>query len=738
MKRRRQSRQNALLALTFFLALCTMRGAFIQFEVLNVMISTDRTRPSSYGIDVMEDYKAFDVSSIDHSLVVARALGKTTQDREASILSKKQKTRISIVISHCDSPVDWIASFMGEGNFLVSDITIFSKCGTEVDGVSALESSFGVDAIIKRLPNVGRCDHTYAHWIRDNYSRTREELRTSGEEDFPQDLVLFIKDNNYHKDTYIPFPHIFTTASDAGFGCIQKIGVPSRGKHLPLELHSKIFIEQFNISQYSRLHRDKNLVFKSNFQNLGEWSKTLGLVFPDSEYINVCYGGNFLIQKRGILSQSEDTWTNMTISLSRGDNIQEGHFAERAWASIVAPPPPDLPLDVLSEIVRPFVTNLANKKNPDQGRLFISKDSSFWVMSVPTQSPTRTPMKSSFSTSSVESSQTHYNEGDVTEGGRIDLRSPLKDTPSSSNDVDVSSATESTRIPVFYNIFALSENVEYVKGIVEEQMSMSLPKHEFLVRSIGIPFTIQNTSLLRHDKEGDEIETLQLLWQHCNDHPNDKVIYIHSKGSFHHNEDKNRLRRFLTRGALSDECAHLPDTCNVCSSRMSPMPHPHALGNMWLARCEYVKRLPDPSKFEEMMFRHTEEIHFLTEDCYPCFGLGRFAAEHWIHSHPSVKPCDLSSDSNFVVAYENIPVAEFEINLEAAPRFQLEVYGGPAECMFGQYLNYRLSEYRALFGDDEEIPQDWFGWNLFKQDSSPLRISATDGDICRLKDPIKF
>lgn len=30
---------------------------------------------------------------------------------------------------------------------------------------------------------------------------------------------------------------------------------------------------------------------------------------PDSDYINVCYGGNFLVQRRGTLSQSLDAWT---------------------------------------------------------------------------------------------------------------------------------------------------------------------------------------------------------------------------------------------------------------------------------------------------------------------------------------------------------------------------------------------------------------------------------------------
>lgn len=323
-------------------------------------------------------------SKIDHSLVVARALGKTTQGRGTSILSKKQKTKISIVISHCNHPVDWIASYMGEGNYQVSDITIISKCAKEVDGVSALESSFGVSAIIKRLPNVGRCDHTYAHWIRENYSRTQEESRTSpptGKDDSPEDLVFFVKDNNYRAKR--PFPHVFATASDAGFGCVQNLPYVAKRKFLPLGLHSKMYVTQYTISEYHRLERDENSVFKSKFQNLGEWSESIGLVFPDSEYINVCYGGNFFVQKKGMLSQSEDTWTNMAISLSRGDNIEEGHFAERSWASIVAPPPLDLSMNVLSDAVNPFVHSVTNRIFGDHGRLRVLRHSDFWNVSVP-------------------------------------------------------------------------------------------------------------------------------------------------------------------------------------------------------------------------------------------------------------------------------------------------------------------------------------------------------------------
>ena len=71
----------------------------------------------------------------------------------------------------------------------------------------------------------------------------------------------------------------------------------------------------------------------------------------------------------------------MTISLSRGDNIQEGHFAERSWASIVVPPPLDLPLNVLSDLVNPFVNKVSVTQ--EYGRLHVHPASQLWNVSFP-------------------------------------------------------------------------------------------------------------------------------------------------------------------------------------------------------------------------------------------------------------------------------------------------------------------------------------------------------------------
>ena len=195
-------------------------------------------------------------------------------------------------------------------------------------------------------------------------------------------------------------------------------------------------------------------------------------------------------------------------------------------------------------------------------------------------------------------------------------------------------------IPVFYNLWvANASESARVMDIVNEQRSHFRPEHKpFFIQSMGdVKLNIPNATVLGHRPRGTELVTLHSLWEFCKNNIGvEKVVYLHSKGSSRKTKANEDLRKFITKGALSAECASVdPATCNVCSSRFSPVPHPHTSGNMWLARCDYVRRLFNPLEFEERM-------HEFTTNCTPkgresCDGRLRFSAEHWINSHPTVK-----------------------------------------------------------------------------------------------------
>lgn len=270
---------------------------------------------------------------------------------------------------------------------------------------------------------------------------------------------------------------------------------------------------------------------------------------------------------------------------------------------------------------------------------------------------------------------------------------------------DQSMKPKNINITVFYNIYEGHKNTP----IINEQLALLRPEHKVFVRSIGeVPLEINDdkATILRHDGTGNETETLELLWNHCLSNTNDTVAYIHNKGSFHQHEANHLLRRFLTRGALSEECSNMPSHCNVCSSRMSPFPHPHTPGNMWVARCEYVQKLMHPITLQAKMRAR------VYNESSSCRGTGRYAAEHWIHSHPSARPCDLSDDDRYTWSYKGIPKnsKKFKMKLQPAPRFKSKKYEKETICPT-QKLNYLLWEYEVLY--NETPSASWWGWKFY-------------------------
>jgi len=239
-----------------------------------------------------------------------------------------------------------------------------------------------------------------------------------------------------------------------------------------------------------------------------------------------------------------------------------------------------------------------------------------------------------------------------------------------------------------------------------------------------------------HVEKGDERLTLISLWDHCRAHPEESsiVTYLHSKGTFHPSDTNDLFRSFLTRGATSKTCleATLKTnttqdnknsttttdsstlTCDVCSSRFSPLPHPHTPGNMWTARCSYISQLVDPRNFETEMNRFNNEIAH--EKILSNIGAGRFSQEHWVHCHPTVRPCDifgkLPRKSLYSTGYPKKgqvpnPGDVFPMDLQAAPRIS-----------YGQYdihrqrptLKLRLAEYERFY--NQTPPDYWYGWNF--------------------------
>ncbi len=248
-----------------------------------------------------------------------------------------ESTRISLVISHCEGDVSWIATFMKEKKYKIKDITIYSKCRKEIKGLERI-FSLGPTQIV-HYDNVGRNDHSYAHYIKEHYDVFKKEKNTRN------DMVFFMKDSDYFFGKNLPFndmDQMFTETFETGFSCLAKPTCDCNiqcdfGKEEATMMHDAEYLFDFSIDEYSRAERDGNLAFLTKkYPTLKSWYNDIGFRRPISKTIPVCYTGMFAAKKRQILNHPQKVWDAMEKTLVRGDNIVESHYAERTWANLLS------------------------------------------------------------------------------------------------------------------------------------------------------------------------------------------------------------------------------------------------------------------------------------------------------------------------------------------------------------------------------------------------------------------
>lgn len=234
-------------------------------------------------------------------------------------------------------------------------------------------------------------------------------------------------------------------------------------------------------------------------------------------------------------------------------------------------------------------------------------------------------------------------------------------------------------------------------------------------------------------EEGDESSTIQPLFEYCKANPFDKVMYIHSKGTFTPTTKNDALRNMLMKAVTSTECVGMPSdgSCSACSSRNSAVPTNHFVGNMYIAQCEYIQKLIPPKDFGAAKARSVEKLKkgtrledpaywkYVTDfgdgtkwnfwntkwqlDRDPWMGVGRYAMEHWLGSHPDYQPCEVFGYEQ-KVTYEladTLDLANLEPRLHIGTTMSFTQYWGNIEdstTLNPWFLrDGRLWEYKELY-----------------------------------------
>ena len=242
--------------------------------------------------------------------------------------------KIHVIVSHCMHSLDWLDTYLSQ--IEVASISVYSKCGHNVTGEPKRSKVFLLD-------NVGRCDHTYAHWISHASAYFSSESH---------DIALFLKDDldntNIHQksDGWKSATELVRISSNLGFACGMKPSSFVNGTfsvyHYTPSLLS--FAKYFYVQNAKKYGHNREAVlndtsFKSKYASMKDW--TVDVEAYDAiphNLTQVCYGGVFAARLDRILSKSHRMWLKIEQSLARSDNLEEGHFAERIWAPLLAVP----------------------------------------------------------------------------------------------------------------------------------------------------------------------------------------------------------------------------------------------------------------------------------------------------------------------------------------------------------------------------------------------------------------
>jgi len=239
---------------------------------------------------------------------------------------------IHIVVAHCNASLNWMPSYLSDLTNNVASIRILSKCGQDVEGAPE-------NAEIQVLPNVGRNDHTFAYHI----TSILPKLPTNDDS-----IIVFLKDtmmedihqgrrrDQFRRTDLESMVHL--ASSSNGFAC----GLSIVDDKTWSAYHDKDTLFTFTIKGYQKgvkdYHTGDGVPFSSDtVSSVGDYYTSLN-ANPTPALVQVCYGGMFAASAANIFKQDARVWKAMEKSLSRGDNIEEGHYAERLWGALLSTP----------------------------------------------------------------------------------------------------------------------------------------------------------------------------------------------------------------------------------------------------------------------------------------------------------------------------------------------------------------------------------------------------------------
>jgi hypothetical protein len=214
-----------------------------------------------------------------------------------------------VLITRYNEYIDWIRYIVNNVDF----IFVYNK-GQNTNYFNFFDIQPYKDKIkFEQVPNIGRIDHTLAQFIVQNWENLPETVIS-----LPGSIMMCEKKGQYLSSIMKRAPLLKTKYS--GFYSPRFMRVSPRFNYT---------IDGYQAE--GKCNRNDNPFIKSEYPDFQEWKKAL---IDDRPMRYIGMRGMFAVSKENILHISKKIYTNLLESLSVGDNIENGHFAERIWAHL--------------------------------------------------------------------------------------------------------------------------------------------------------------------------------------------------------------------------------------------------------------------------------------------------------------------------------------------------------------------------------------------------------------------
>ena len=213
----------------------------------------------------------------------------------------------TVIITRYNEKIDWIDYIIDS----VDQIIVYNK-GTNDDLFKHYEPPAKV--VIVKLPNIGRIDHTLTHYILENWENLPDTIIN-----LPASILMCAKKGMY------------LNAMRKRFDIVKERynGFYSPRFHKVNPENYNYTIDNYQAEGYC--NRNDNPFIKSEYPDFRSWKSAL---IDDRPIRYLAMRGMFIVSRENILHVKRSIYENLLKSLSVGDNIENGHFAERIWAHL--------------------------------------------------------------------------------------------------------------------------------------------------------------------------------------------------------------------------------------------------------------------------------------------------------------------------------------------------------------------------------------------------------------------